>query len=326
MILLPHDSLTCGICYDLLNSPYECNGCHNLFCEECLNLYLTTKDKFKRIYFCPICRNKKNNFSKNLKIENILEKYKNSDKKLCPKCLGVFEHEKYNNHINKCWIKCQFCKELFHNENKFLKHFTKNKNHDLSQIVNKFNRKANLFENKTKSEERKNSEHEQIKREKFENNLDIKKSEEEEKDFILIDREGYNVKYDLYFCGKNNGINCKCCESRICCPSGEICPQCMKKNLEFHELKGYYLINKSGKACKYSHGSFHCYSKFENIVKDIGGNYFKEKKICSKNYTCEACKNITKLMNYYLSTHTIKKLFERDNKAEKNSLKVKINY
>ena len=190
-----------------------------------------------------------------------------------------------------------------------MEHYTKSKNHDLNQILDKFNRKSNLG----------NTQYGEIKRGKFENNLN--KNEEKEKDnkVILVDKVDFNTKYDLYFCGKENGINCHCCEKKTCCPDGEICPECMKKNLKFHELKGYYLINKEGRACKYNNGYFHCYSKFDEIKKDKGGNYFKSQKICGNNYTCEACKNITKLMNYYLSSHTIKKLIERDIKAQKKN-------
>ena len=61
-LIFPKESVICGICYDILETPYECNYCHNLFCELCLNEYITTKDKFRRTYFCPICRSNTNNF------------------------------------------------------------------------------------------------------------------------------------------------------------------------------------------------------------------------------------------------------------------------
>ena len=325
MLILPFDSLKCGICDGLLESPMECNNCHNLFCEECLDEYLSTKEQYRRLYFCPLCRNKKNSFSKNVKINNMLEKYKNSEKKLCVKCQSVIEKEKYEEHINKCWFKCNICHKVFGNETKFTKHITKDKNHDLDIILNKFNRKANKLESKNENNNKIDDDYGKIKREKFQNNLNQNKDDKkEENDIMLVDRNGYNVKYDLYFCGKENGINCECCVNKTCSPNGEICPECMKKNLKFHELKRYYLINKEGRACKYIHGYFHCYSKFEKITEDKGGNYFKNEVTCCNNYTCEACKYITKIMKYYLSTHTIQKLIARDmelNKTEKNSYK-----
>ena len=317
VLIFPHNTLICGICYELLDSPHECNSCHNLFCEECINEYLNSKEKFRRIYFCPICRSKKNSFSKNIKLNNILEKYKNSDKKICPKCYSILEQEKYDCHINKCWFKCSFCHELFSNENKFINHFIKDKTHDFNLVIDKFNRKENnsLSENKNKTGE-KLKEHDfgKIKREKFENNLKEDNCIKDEK--ILNEIEGYNIIYDLYFCGKRNGINCKCCINKTCSPYGEMCPQCMKKNIKLHGLKGYYLINKKGRACKFNYGQFHCYSKFEIIITDKAGNFYRDEKICSNKNTCEACKYMTKIMNYYLPTNIIKKLFERDVKIK----------
>jgi hypothetical protein len=297
-----------------LDSPFECNECHNLFCEECINDYLSSKEKFRRIYFCPICRSKKNNFSKSLKINNILEKYKNSDKKICPKCYSIIDQEKFDNHINICWFKCNICHELFSNENKFINHFINDKNHDINIIVDKFNRKEN--KNKTEENKIKVNDFGLIKREKYQNNLKEDNCIKDENN--LNEKEGYNKNYDLFFCGKRNGVNCKCCVNKTCSPYGEICPQCMKKNIKLHGLKGYYLINKKGQACKYNYGHFHCYSKFEVIITDKGGNYFKEEKICSNKYTCEACKYMTRIMNYYLPTNIIKKLFERDAKMKNN--------
>ena len=86
----------------------------------------------------------------------------------------------------------------------------------------------------------------------------------------------------------------------------------MKKNQKLHNLKRHYLINKKGKACRYCHGNFHCNSINEEIMKDQGGNFYKKQNICKGDYTCDACKYITKIMNYYLPAEIIKKLIERD--------------
>lgn len=324
VLVLPRESLICSICDDLLESPYECKACNNLFCADCIKLYLDTKDKYRRLYFCPMCRNKKNNFSENTKINDLLEDFKRSGKKLCIKCNSVFPQQTFKTHINKCWYKCTICHQLFSNEKKFLEHYSKNENDELNDILNKFNRKTNLNKiNKKAIEEKKNNEeeNEKIKRELFENNLPKNGNSHEENDLVIVNKNGHNSKYNLYFCGKENGINCKCCSSKICCPQGEICQNCMKKNLKYHNLKGYYLINKKGKACKYNHGNFHCYSKYFEIKKDKGGNYFKEEKTCCENNTCEACQNITKLMNYYLPANIIKKLVERDSQNSNSILK-----
>lgn len=317
VLVLPRESLLCSICFDLLENPFECKFCNNLFCKDCIESYLSTKDKYRRAYFCPLCRSRKKNFEENLNINDLLENIKKSGKKFCAKCKTILNKENYKSHINSCWYKCTICHGLFPNEDKFLNHFMENTNHnELNKALIKFNRKSNSNNNQNKSIDD-NENYGKIKREKFENNLEKKENIEGENSFVIIPKEGFNKNYNLFFCGKENGIKCRCCVKKICSPEGEICPNCMKKNLKFHNLKGYYLINKKGKACKYNHGNYHCYSKFTEIKQDKGGNYFREQKICSDKYTCEACKNITELMNYYLSSNNIKKLVERETQNSK---------
>ena len=41
-------------------------------------------------------------------------------------------------------------------------------------------------------------------------------------------------------------------------------------------------------------------------------NFYKKQNICKGDYTCDACKYITKIMNHYLPAEIIKKLIERD--------------
>lgn len=317
VLVLPRESLMCSICCDLLEKPFECNSCHNLFCDNCIKSYLDTKDKYRRLYFCPLCRDKKNNFSENSKIDEIIESIKTSEKTLCKKCKCILNKQNFRNHINKCWYKCIICHLLFSDENIFLTHFYQNTNHEFVQVLNKFNRKRNINNNLNRNVDNKSNGKKDItKREKFENNLNKEKSENQ-KDFEVIPKTGHNPIYDLFFCGKDNGINCKCCTSKICCPEGEICPECMKINIKYHNLKKYYLINKKGRACKYNNGSFHCYSTFNVIKHDKAGNCYKEQKKCCNNNTCNDCSNITELMNYYLPAKTIKQLVERDMKNRK---------
>ena len=62
VLILPRESLICSICDGLLEKPYECNSCNNLFCDECIKSYLDTKEKYRRLYYCPLCRDKKKQF------------------------------------------------------------------------------------------------------------------------------------------------------------------------------------------------------------------------------------------------------------------------
>ena len=78
-LILPHESLTCSICYEIVEHPIECNNCHNLFCQNCIKDYLDTKDKYRRLYYCPLCRNKRNNFSENNGVNTILNEYNSNN-------------------------------------------------------------------------------------------------------------------------------------------------------------------------------------------------------------------------------------------------------
>ena len=316
-LILPFASLSCSICCEILDHPVECNNCHNLFCQTCIKDYLNTKDKYRRLYSCPLCRNKKNNFKENLEVNNLLNEYIISGKKICNKCNSVLDSDKYDAHINKCWIKCIKCHKIFNNENNFLKHFDTHGKNEMDKLINlyfngKFEKIVILNEEKNENDFGK------IKREKFVNNLINSKdknqnnTQKNNNQLIIINKNDFNPKYDLYFCGKNNNIKCSCCVNKKCSPNGEICASCMKKNQKLHGLKKHYLINKQGRACKYSHGNFHCNSSFEEIKEDKGGNFYKKENICKGEYTCDACKNMTKIMNYYLPTEIIKKLIERD--------------
>ena len=42
------DLLKCPICLNFLNNPYECEICGGLFCEDCINAWLKTKNR------CPM--------------------------------------------------------------------------------------------------------------------------------------------------------------------------------------------------------------------------------------------------------------------------------
>ena len=234
LLILPHESLTCSICYEILDHPVECKNCHNLFCQDCIKDYLTSRDKYRRLFFCPLCRNKKNNFEENSEVNNILNQYKISGKKICNKCNNVFDENKIQSHYEKCWIKCIKCHKIFSDDEKFLKHFDTHGINEMEKIINTyFNKKEER--NKKIYEEKIEDNYGKIKREKFENNLlksknnSPKNISQNENSILIIDKNDYNAKYDLYFCGKNNNIDCSCCINKKCCPNGELCINCMKK-------------------------------------------------------------------------------------------------
>ena len=121
-------------------------------------------------------------------------------------------------------------------------------------------------------------------------------------------------EYDLYYCGKPNRIDCICCTDHRCRPGACMCISCMKLNKKYHKLKSHYLINKCGRACKYSHGYFHCYCKYTHIVHDVGNNIFKPVYRCQGENICKPCEEITLLMETYLPNSICQKLRDRETK------------
>ena len=137
---------------------------------------------------------------------------------------------------------------------------------------------------------------------------------ESNKPATIPDDAKLNIEYDLYFCGKPNHIDCICCIEHNCKPGSCMCISCMKLNKKYHNLKSHYLINKSGRACKYSHGYFHCYCNYIHIVHDVGNNIFKPIYKCKGENICKPCEEITLLMETYLPMSICEKLRERENK------------
>ena len=121
-----------------------------------------------------------------------------------------------------------------------------------------------------------------------------------------------DTEYDLFFCGKPNRIDCICCTEHKCQPGSCMCISCMKLNKRYHKLKSHYLINKAGRACKYSHGYFHCYCNYIHIVHDVGNNIFKPVYRCQGENICKPCEEITLLMETYLPNTICQKLRDRE--------------
>ncbi len=120
----------------------------------------------------------------------------------------------------------------------------------------------------------------------------------------LANEYKYFEECDLIYCGRNNNLNCECCKDGICKPGNCFCRECMELNKQYHCLKNYYLINKEGRVARYENKTFQCYATFERIKK-AGKNSSKVDVTCTYSNPCNACKNLTQLMNKYLSSETI---------------------
>ncbi len=129
------------------------------------------------------------------------------------------------------------------------------------------------------------------------------------KDYIVPEKCRFLEKYNLYYCFRDNNLNCYCCKNHICQPGNCMCKECMQTNLSYHGLKKHYLINKAGRACKYSYLSFHCHCRYKRRTRNGNNVNFIPMEWCHyPNFPCLACQEITILMDKYLDKKIIKKM------------------
>ena len=240
-------------------------------------------------------------------------------------------HNRKNNKKNDIPIK-KIIKS--HTQNNFHKNYltdTKNTNNFEKEFIKEEKKNENIVKNKYMNLERNDQEFEKIFPNSEQKIFHLQPIEEEEKisrynDYLNNPRPEsikpsticgdakLNTEYDLYFCGKPNHIDCICCTDHKCKPGACMCISCMKLNKKYHKLKSHYLINKSGRACKYSHGYFHCYCNYMHIVHDVGNNIFKPIYKCQGENICKPCEEITLLMETYLPNTICQKLRDRETK------------
>jgi hypothetical protein len=111
-------------------------------------------------------------------------------------------------------------------------------------------------------------------------------------------------KYNLYYCFKKTDIDCTCCPDHICKPGCCFCRDCMKVNVSYHGLKIYYLINKAGRASKYSHGYFHCHCR----TNQSNERFYLNLWCHEPSIPCDACQELYFNMNQYLDDEIITSL------------------
>ena len=139
-------------------------------------------------------------------------------------------------------------------------------------------------------------------------NVNIFNNIPEKLNFDIIKNLPLNLKYDiesdLIYCFKDSKLDCECCKDHICKPGNCLCKNCMNKNKKYHCIKEYYLINKEGRAARYENKTFQCYATVEKLKK-AGKNTFRIDVTCTYNNPCNACKDLTELMNKYLPSEIV---------------------
>ena len=155
---------------------------------------------------------------------------------------------------------------------------------------------------------------------KYENRISkIKELSNEEKNYIISEAlefgSSMNLNCDLFYCYKNNDLNCNCCQKKICEPGSCFCIICLDYNKKYHNLPNHYLINKNGKVSKLIFGNFYC--NYEYITEKYqNNNLFEIKNTCFfPNYQCKACKELSFLAKKYLGKELYEKLMEKKKKC-----------
>jgi len=108
---------------------------------------------------------------------------------------------------------------------------------------------------------------------------------------INEDKNNFNEKLGLYFCGENLSIQIgKEIHQKKCAPNEFICKECMEINKKKYFINNDYLININGRIAKINEGKIHCFGHFLNK---------KQIEDCITKFTCKACKMLNSFLKYY---------------------------
>jgi hypothetical protein len=280
-------NLICFICREAKKYYKKCKNCNNFFCEDCVNKWKNVCiDDFGKPIFCFFCKGYlsiTDAYSINNKIKN----------------LG-YEESKNNvlNNINNVQNKINEEQSINYNNNNY-------PNENSNRKIIKFDNKNFKCIIDTGKLEKYNSNFKEIN-----NNPNKMKFNE-----IINNSINYSEEYDLFYCGKNNNINCSCCKDKICKLGNCLCVNCMKINIEYHDLKSHYLINKSGRLAKVNK-ILECFCKCMFIEDNSPVLCGYRNKVSKKIYRCKSCEDLTKIITNYLSLSQINNLI----KTEKEEL------
>ena len=87
----------------------------------------------------------------------------------------------------------------------------------------------------------------------------------------------------------------------------------MKINVEYHDLKSHYLINKSGRLAKVNK-ILECFCKCMFIEDNSPVLCGYRNKVSKKIYRCKSCEDLTKIITNYLSLSQINNLIKTEKK------------
>ena len=123
------DNFRCPICWEIVEEPWETSCCGNLFCEKCMQSYISNK--------CPICRTKNFKYRKNMFAKILLKEYEGIF--ICPYgCNKKIKLKEFKEHKYDCedaLFKCNINKCNFEGKRKnALEHLVKNHEDELALL------------------------------------------------------------------------------------------------------------------------------------------------------------------------------------------------
>lgn len=278
----------CFICRDEIKKYKKCKICKQIFCKECYIKWAKecVNDIGKDIN-CPFCIQIFSS-DKTLTINALIKEFQNKE----------LENNDQNNNIQK----------IDSNKNKSIRYNNNNYPNDNQ------NRKILVYENvfynciiNTGKLEKYNSYFKEI------NNISNKMKINKLKDKSIK----YSKEYDLFYCDKNNNINCSCCKDKICKLGNCLCIKCMNINKKYHELKSHYLINKCGRLAKVNK-NLECFCLCY-FIEDENPVICGSRNIVSKKiYICNSCRDLSKIILNYLNISQITQLIKKYPNENKN--------
>jgi hypothetical protein len=287
--------LICNICDGQIQDPMKCKKCGKFCCQECIKKWkkCCVSDFGKKIT-CPFCVAKLSVIEAET-VKNIIMNFDNK----CFLCNKQFNNfEEFQSHIEKCNINQKV--SIIYNNNENEKKIEKKEDLNIGKNLKIIDLKKNLAIIEIKGD-RINCIIDTCIMEKYSNMFT-----NNTKPNIMLKNDKnnylkYSQEYDLFFCYKDNNINCKCCKSKKCEPGNCMCKSCMELNKQYHQLKDNYLINKYGRVAKINNNfcKCQCFYLEDNLPVYCGS---KNKKN-NKQYLCKGCQDLGKIFNNYLSKY-----------------------
>ena len=159
-------NLKCPICLNIVKEPWETTCCGNLFCQKCMKECGTSQ--------CPICRNKKFKFRKNVFAIYLLTQLEKKCPYGCNKNIKLNKIKEHKYECDESLFKCRIDKCNFEGKkNESLNHLVEIHGDVLAIISENFSSLFPIFDKLEIMEKIQNKEQENVKSKNTVNSVDI---------------------------------------------------------------------------------------------------------------------------------------------------------